>query len=207
MIAIMAAKDEELIGLRKQLVSPMIIREECVHGLIFGKEVLLIKTYAGPKSSKGATEWILARYRPKMIFSIGWAGGIQEKINYGDIIVADKVYCRYDKSSPKNCDEELLKIAINLPVKIISGGSLTDVRPGLLPEEKNVAGKEYPNALMIEMESYEIAIRAKENNIPFLVLRVIVDPVGSLASLGGPSDGDFIEKKLTEAVLALIKAV
>ncbi len=209
MIAVLAAKEEEVAVLKDQLASPVEIYLEHFlgyNGFIDGKEVVVLRTGAGPKNSRIAVDNLLDYCHPEIILSVGWAGGATREISQGDVIVANIIYCGYNEALPPiRCDKNLYNKALNALNGFCSGGSLTVSHPLLLPEEKRTAGKKYP-VVMVEMESYEIALATKRENVPFLTIRVITDPVESVATLAAPRTNSPT-KRLNEAVISFIKAV
>jgi adenosylhomocysteine nucleosidase len=215
MIAILGAVKRETAGLLTQIDKVNQVSEGIDRGIIYGKEIILVRTGAGPKNAKSAIERLCSFYKPDIILSIGWAGGTKEKINYeklsqGDIVIADAVYCDYNQSAkPISCDDYLYNSACQVlkknHIRFHTGASLTSTRPLLLSEEKKEAGERHP-VVMIEMESYEIALTAEKNKIPFLVIRVITDPVWAEANLGPPKT-DKPQKNLDDSIISFLKAV
>lgn len=215
MIAILGTVKRETAGLLTQLDKVDQVSEGIDRGIIYGKEIVLVRTGAGPKNAKNAIERLCSSYKPDMILSVGWAGGTKEEVNHeklnqGDIIIADAVYCDYNQSAkPISCSDYLCKYACHAlkrnHIRFHTGASLTSTRPLLLSEEKKEAGERYP-VVMIEMESYEIALTAERNKIPFLVVRVITDPVWAEANLGPPKT-DKPQKNLDDSIISFLKAV
>lgn len=207
MIAILGAIEREIAGLLKQMNSADQPEVNYYKGKIYNKEIVLVRTGAGPKNAKTAAEKLCSCCRPDMILSVGWAGGTKKEISYGDIVIADILYSESQKQ-PIFPDRNLCDLAVRtLKLKEKRphvGGSLTVSRPLLLPQEKKDAGEKWP-VVMVEMESYEVASIASRERIPFLVIRVITDPVEVKASLGPPQTS-YPQENLNACLLSIVKA-
>jgi len=117
----------------------------------------------GPiRAEKGAAE-ALARENPEALIGIGVAGGIATDLKRGDIIVAKTIVD--EQGIPRDCDKRLVNAAIEMGARPVTIATTRTV----------VLDKSTINAAAVDMES--AAWQRAARNIPFAVVRVILDPV------------------------------
>lgn len=146
-----------------------------------GGEILVCKTGIGRRAGQAA-EAVLGRHVPRLVVSVGVAGGLLPEMSVGDVVV-----CRHvDHESHRHrgeemsvfCNERLVERAcevaqsIRLPVCV--GGSLTVDEAAWGPAEK-AAHHAWKRHEIVEMESFWIGGAAARRGIPFLTVRTISD--------------------------------
>lgn len=195
-IGIIFAMQEELASLKEKLG---IKKETNIYDLIFyegtinDNEFVLVESGVGKVNSARTTQVLVDNYHPDYIFNIGVAGGIDDNLKVGDIVIGERlVQYDFDISAflhpvgyvPKvgvyvDSNPYLLNIAkeainffedINYSSGIIATGDKFCTDPVI---SKNI-NKDF-NALCVEMEGASIAQVAFLNEVPFLVLRSISD--------------------------------
>lgn len=151
---------------------------------------ILVESGIGKVNSARTTQILIDNFNADYIFNVGVAGSITDKVNIGDIVVADKlVHHDFDITSFNHekgfipnigtyikSDEYLLKKANELiynskiHIGTIASGDIfiTDYK---MSEKINNKF----NALCVEMEGASIAQVCYLSNIPFLILRSISD--------------------------------
>ncbi|MBR2273387.1 MAG: 5'-methylthioadenosine/adenosylhomocysteine nucleosidase [Alphaproteobacteria bacterium] len=155
-----------------------------------GHQIVLIKSGIGKVNAAVMTEYS-SNLKPDYIITTGLAGGIDQSLHQGDIILADKA-CYHDVwcGSPNQKgqvqdlppyyaanDEAIKKIKEKAPdfnVGLILTGDQ------FITDEKKLyqIKQDFPQALAVDMESAAVAQVCYLNQIPFLSLRIISDVVG-----------------------------
>ena len=187
------------------------------------KDVILylIESGIGKVNSARATQLLIDEENVDYIFNIGVAGGIDERLNIGDIVIGEKLYqYDFDISAfghnkcyvPKvgeyvESDKELIEKILNSKDEIdanILVGSIASADKFLTDKEEGKKLNEELDALCVEMEGASIAQVSYLNKVPFVVVRSISD------TPNGNNNIDFDEfleesaKKVSEFMLKII---
>lgn len=189
MVGIIVAEEKELLEV-KNIVSNIeeikLYEKKFYKGTVQDKEVLIVKSNVGKVNSARVCQMMIDNFDIKLIINAGTAGSVNNKLNIGDVVVADKLV-QYDfdvtpfgrkLGEIENIGEcievnkELLELFNGLDVNIgcIASGDKFVVND----DEKNNI-KNFFGALCIEMEGASIAQVCKLDNVPFLVIRSITD--------------------------------
>ncbi len=162
---------------------------------VYEKEILLLKSGIG-KVNAALTADKACRLDVDLIINTGLAGGIDNCLEQGDVVLADKV-CYHDVdcgegnvvgqvqdlplyfTSPKALIQKISKAAPHFKIGLTVTGDqfLTDTKR--LKQIK----KAFPQALAVDMESAAIAQTCHINKIPFASLRIISDVVGQKSQI------------------------
>jgi adenosylhomocysteine nucleosidase len=153
--------------------------------------IAVIHSGMGQKNAAEATEILIAGHRPQWIISAGLAGGLQEGIQRGDVIMPDCIL-----------GEDGRRLAIDLQISpqqqattpgLHVGPLLTVERAALKPDRKRELGLRH-GALAVDMESLAVAEVCRREKQRFLAVRVISDTVDEEL----PADVErLIQKKTT----------
>jgi adenosylhomocysteine nucleosidase len=187
MIAVAAALPEELSNLRRQ----MIVEKHLAgpsgplrQGTLQDRDVLLVQTGMGKKKAEMTTRFVLARYSPSALVSIGFAGALVRELKVGDVVICSALVCaansmeEEDESEPLFPDERLLDLATQAlegtGLRFQVGGGVTTMQVIASSEGKHELGQAF-QAHIVDMESYWMARIAAEHKIPFVTLRAISD--------------------------------
>jgi nucleoside phosphorylase len=181
MLALMAAIAQELRSLKRSLQA----RETFVQGACrifdarFGPTpVLLVQSGMGRENTERAMNLLLARQRISPLLSIGFAGGLAERIDCGHTVLCSSFRCEQDSGEPVyGADARLLnqaQKAFGSEPAIRTGRCLTVSRPVAGPALRRRAAQTF-GADVADMESYWLARLAARHNIPFLGVRAIID--------------------------------
>jgi adenosylhomocysteine nucleosidase len=162
-VVVLVALDQELRSARRALRAAR-------PGGSFGALALAI----GPG---GDARPALAKHRPSVVVSCGFAGGLDPALTPGDLVLATGV---------RNASGTLLA-APEAPRKVaaatlegspfLQGELVCPAAVAATPGEKRAIGG--AGALAVDMESYGIAEAAVEAGVPWVALRAIVDPLDS----------------------------
>lgn len=179
MIAVLAAVEIELAGLRRRLRRCQRLsgeRQATWLGYHGDQTVLLCCTGVGRAEELAAN--LLDRHRPSLVLSVGSAGALAPGLDIGDVVICQSVQSTRSGNDAVRSDEWLLRLAVNcakearLPLR--HGHSLTVDRIIADPAEKE-ALHHSTGADVVEMESYWIGRAAQEMGLPFFAVRTVLD--------------------------------
>ena len=196
-IGIIAAMSEEIASIKKLMadVSVKNIYElEFTLGTIHSKNVVLVKCGVGKVNAARTTQILIDNFDLEYVINVGTAGGLNEKIEIGDVVIAEKlVQHDFDITAGGHekgyisgtgtyfySDKELVnkskKIIENMNenFKAITGLIATG---DIFVQEISVKDriKEEFNADCTEMEGASIAQVCYLDKIPFIVIRSVSD--------------------------------
>ena len=126
----------------------------------------------------GGSAHVIAERRPRLVISCGFSGALDPTLRPGDIVLASSV-----------CDESGDSIAVAKPLLRIARGALDGVqrvaegeivcttRVAATRDEKRALARR--GRLAVDLESWPAARAARQAGIPWLGLRVVVDPIDS----------------------------
>ncbi len=137
-------------------------------------------TGTGPLRAADVIAKVIDTERPHAVVVAGFAGALTDSLNIGDVVVAtevvdtnsDVVRC---SSLARHCETESGREGVTL------GRLLSSDRMIGTPTEKRALHQRY-NAVAVDMESAAVAKVCDDNNIPWAVVRVISDCVGTALS-------------------------
>jgi len=141
------------------------------------QKIMTVETGAGKERAEKAARFILERYSPEKILIVGTCGAMRRELKTGDIIICDPIFAEI---FTEECAEPLLLPAIHpedrlrsLAIEVLGEERLGENLTILYHEWPQ---KEYPQIAVVEMEDYWIGSVAQEKNIPFLAVRVVMEP-------------------------------
>jgi adenosylhomocysteine nucleosidase len=215
---IIGAMDNEIDTLVGDLENK---KEEKKYGLTFylGKlkkyDVVIVKCGIGKVNAGRTTQVLISEYSPKYIINTGIAGGLNQQLNIGDIVIStDLIQYDFDvtafgyakgymfigdnKKEPtkymadKDLTEKMKKILekVSENRKVFTGRVLTGDMFISKKEKREELVKDF-DGFCCEMEGAAIAQVASLNSIPFTVVRLISD----LPNGQGPEDYNKFEKE------------
>jgi adenosylhomocysteine nucleosidase len=196
-IGIIGAMSEEVEMLKEEMfVEEKIEKANMVfyHGVLLEKEVVIVTCGIGKVNAAVCTQILIDRFRVDKVINVGIAGGLNDQVYPGDIVVADNLVQhdmdvrffgdplgqipRLDTFDFK-CDEDLIAKAKEAISKIkdskayvgriVSGDQFIDSA-----ETQKFLGEHF-NAYAVEMEGASIGQVCYLNNMPFVVIRSISD--------------------------------
>ena len=199
MIGIIVAEEKELIAVKNITtnIEEIKIYEKIFYkGLIRDREVIIVKSNVGKVNSSRVCQILIDKFNPSLIINVGTAGSVENILEIGDVVVANKLV-QYDFDVTPfgrklgeienigqyiKVDEELLSLFDNLNVTI---GCIASGDKFIVNNEEKDNIRNIFNALCIEMEGASIAQVCYLDEVPFLVIRSITD------KLDGSSKIDF----------------
>jgi len=196
-IAIIAAMNEEVESI-KSLMTDISIKEifelQFITGKINKKDVVLVKCGVGKVNAARTTQILIDNFGIEYVMNVGTAGSLNEKIEIGDIVIAQKLvqhdfditagghekgyisgigkYLYSDKTLIEKANDTINQMneKFNQFIGTIATGDIFVQELGV----KEKIQKEF-NADCVEMEGASIAQVCTLDNIPFIVIRAISD--------------------------------
>jgi adenosylhomocysteine nucleosidase len=156
-----------------------------------GRRIVVVECGAGSQAAARATVATILGHRPNWVISAGFAGGLDEAVHQGDIVMATEVV-------------DLGGHVFTIDIKPAADGDqtrhmhvgrvLTMDRVIDTAEEKRALGMEH-HALAVDMESFGVATICQREKTRFLSVRVITDAVDHTL----PPDIDRLVKRTSTA--------
>jgi adenosylhomocysteine nucleosidase len=181
MLALMAALAHELRSLKRSLQAQEAFAQGAcrIFNARFGPTpVLMVQSGMGRENAERALNLLLTRQRIGPLLSIGFAGGLAERIDYGHIVLCSSFRCDQDSGAPVyGADARLLnraQRAFGSEPALRTGRCLTVARPVAGLALRRRAAQTF-QADVADMESYWLARLAARHNIPFLGVRAVTD--------------------------------
>ena len=136
--------------------------------IVQGMPVHLTVAGVGAENAYREARQLLKRFRLRGLVTIGFAGGLVDSLNAGDIVLADQVF---DQRTGErfDCSGDLW------PIENVHRGGLlsaTEVITSAV-EKRNLAGKW--GAVAVDMESAGVARAAAESGVEFAAIKAITD--------------------------------
>ena len=172
-----ALKEEALpivrmLHLHQKGISPCIYQGEWKR-----HSIELAVTGCGKKNTLKACSYVLTM-SPDLFVSCGFAGGLDQKLEVGDVVLAEQLLFWEEGSlldEPRICSlEESYKKFKTIFQRTFSGTVLTTHRVIHRSEEKKNLARCF-SALAVDMESGYAAQYASDKGVPFLALKVVTD--------------------------------
>jgi adenosylhomocysteine nucleosidase len=161
-------------------------------GGLDGRRLVIVESGAGCQAAARATQSLILGHRPQWIISAGFAGGLDDRIAQGDILLADEIVDPERRALA--IDFKMHPDAFAAPPKVHVGRLVTVDRVIESAAKKRALGAEY-GALAVDMESMGVAEVCRNEKIRFLSVRVITDAVDRTL----PRDIDYLVKKKSTA--------
>lgn len=195
-IGIIFALNEELNALKKYLE---IVNEYTIFNLTFYEGKInesicyLVESGIGKVNSARTAQILIDNFDVDYIFNIGVAGGIDESLKIGDIVIGDKLVQHDFDCTAFNLEKghipsvgrffESDRYLFKTAIEVLKNIKDISVRNGVIASgdifctDTNMSKKINTkfNALCVEMEGASIAQTCYLSNMPFLILRGISD--------------------------------
>lgn len=195
-IAIIAAMEPEVAILKSKINNCRIENIqgfEFYSGQIQGCEVVLLQSGIGKVAAASATTLLLSRYQVEAVINTGSAGGIDNRLNIGDVVVSTQTLYHdvnltpfgYKPGQMAGCPitfvaDDALRTKAKQAIKaqgvhavegiIASGDSFINGEQSLATIKA-----QFPETIAVEMEAAAIAHVCWLFSVPFIVVRAISD--------------------------------
>lgn len=225
-VAIIGAMEEEVELLRASIESlhtKTIAHCEFFEGTIGNHEVILVKSGIGKVNAAMATTLLLESYKPDVVLNTGSAGGFQQSMEVGTVVISDEVK-HHDVNvtvfgyeygqvpglpAAYTADRKLIdlaKEAVNEIGEHASATGLIASSDSFMNDEEHVKRvKElFPTMIAAEMEAAAVAQVCHQFDVPFVVIRALSDIAGKEASLSFEEFLPVAARHSTEIVLRVL---
>lgn len=226
-IAVIGAMEEEVELLRATLenaTSETIANSEYTQGTYKGKDVVLLKSGIGKVNAAMSTTILLEKYQPDVVINTGSAGGYDEALDVGAIVISDEVR-HHDVDAtifgyeigqvPQmpagfKADEHLMNIAQEAVAEVGAHQSAT----GLIttgdafmndPVRVEKVRGQFPTMKAVEMEAAAVAQVCYQFGTPFVVIRALSDIAGKESNISFDEFLPVAAKHSTQVVLKAIE--
>lgn len=222
---IIGAMDEEIEFIKSEMDNKQefeIANSLFIEGTINDNLVVLVKSGIGKVNAAMTTTILIERFQPSHIINTGSAGGFDNSLEVGDVVVGKQlVYHDVDVTAfnyefgqvPQlpptfKSDDELIKKAISIldELKINYQSGLIATGDSFMSDVERVKQvKEiFPRMLAAEMEGTAIAQVCHQYAIPFIVIRSISDIAGKDAEI---SFKEFLQLASKNAANIIMKMI
>lgn len=182
MLTILAALNDEikLIKSEMEIDKTVRLRNFTLHtGKFCGREIALVRTGVGKEAMKYAISYCIDEIKPSLLINIGYAGGLDPRLNAGDIVVATEAIDEKTEESFA-MDRELIKtmgaVIEKSDIKFKCGKIVTVDTPLTDPHDKAFTGTKF-DAIACDMESAPFAELSKTAGVRSAIVRSILDPL------------------------------
>ena len=204
-IGIIGAMDEEVRILKEKmnnLQTTVIAGCEFYQGELNKKQIVLTKSGIGKVAAAVATTLLLEKFQPDTIINTGSAGGYDNTLNVGDLVISTEVRFHdvdltvfgYEIGQMAqlpaafNADEKLINIAQQASqtfdsLKTIQGLICTGDIFMSDPEKAEIARNNFPEMAACEMEAAAIAQVCYQFKVPFVIIRSLSDIAGKTSEI------------------------
>ncbi|WP_166423413.1 5'-methylthioadenosine/adenosylhomocysteine nucleosidase [Paraglaciecola sp. 20A4] len=225
-IAILGAMDEE-ITLLKQSISDLIEHNHAhltlYSGQLNGIDVVLVKCGIGKVAAAVATTIIVDKFSPDYVVNTGSAGGFDQALSIGDIVIASEVvhhdadltHFGYALGQCAGMPETFVcdPILINAAEKAALSLGQVKTKSGLICTGDAFIGSDeaaakllagFPTIAAAEMEGVAIGQTCHLLEVPFLVIRSLSDIAGKASTV---SFQTYLEQAAKHSALLVIEMI
>ena len=196
-IVAMQSEFELVSHILENAVESEIEGAKCMMGMLYGKEIILLKSGIGKVNAAMQVTSLIAKMQPNYIINSGVAGGIGEGMHQGDIVVGTEA-CYHDVWCGEGAwgqvqgfplkfpaDQHLLEAAneVNSQQSTVNSQlvfGLICTGDQFISELATLQGikRNFPDGKAVDMESAAIAQVCYAKQVPFMSLRIVSDTPG-----------------------------
>lgn len=228
-IAVIGAMEEEVELLRAAISNPkttVIANSEYTEGTYEGKDVVLLKSGIGKVNAAMSTTILLHEFKPDIVINTGSAGGYDENLEVGAIVISDEVrhhdvdatifgyeIGQVPQMPPAFKSDANLMQAAELAVQKIgehqAATGLITTGDAFMndPVRVEVVRKQFPTMKAVEMEAAAVAQVCYQFGTPFVVIRALSDIAGKESNISFDEFLPVAAKHSTQVVLETIKSL
>jgi len=183
-IAILVAVKQELRPILQLADTEHIVRQEHLdfhEGTLGGQPVALLALGVGKECARIAAEITIRCYRPDLVISAGFGGGLADGIEDGDIVVGTDVLELYGEMGDQlRWEATHRSTALSLPNTLKEGsrvhfGRIITTDEMVLRAANKVRLGKATGALSVDMETSAVAAVCAAHETGFLAIRCITD--------------------------------
>lgn len=226
-IGVIGAMEEEVELLRSSLENAeteVIANCEFTSGTYKGQEVVLLKSGIGKVNAAMSTTLLLHHYNPDIVINTGSAGGFDEDLEVGAIVISDEVRHHdvdatifgYEMGQVPQMpasftsNEELIELAVKAVEEIGEHShavGLIATGDSFMNDPERVAKVRefFPEMKAAEMEAAAVAQVCYQFNVAFVVIRALSDIAGKESNVSFDEFLPVAAKHSTQIVLHVIE--
>lgn len=144
-----------------------------IEGELEGRVLALVVSGVGPAAARRGAERLLDGHRPRLLVSAGFAGALDPALNRNDLVVAQSV------ANPSGETIEIDGGLVDDVEAIRRVGKLLLVDRVITESTEKARLREEHGADLIDMETFAVAVAARDRGVPFASLRVVSDDARS----------------------------
>ncbi len=197
-IVAMQSEFELVSHILENAVESEIEGARCMMGMLYGKEIILLKSGIGKVNAAMQVTSLIAEMHPDYIINSGVAGGIGEGMHQGDIVVGTEA-CYHDVW----CGEGEWGQVQGFPLKFSANEHLLEAAKRVIKDNFQLSTfnfqlglictgdqfisdlatlqgikRNFPDGKAVDMESAAIAQVCYAKQVPFMSLRIVSDTPG-----------------------------
>ena len=192
-IVAMQSEFELVSHILENAVESEIEGAKCMLGMLYGKEIILLKSGIGKVNAAMQVTSLIAKMQPNYIINSGVAGGIGEGMHQGDIVVGAEA-CYHDVW----CGGGAWGQVQGFPLKFVADSHLLNAAKEVANDNSQLIfglictgdqfisdlatlqgiKKNFPDGKAVDMESAAIAQVCYAKQVPFMSLRIVSDTPG-----------------------------
>ena len=196
-IVAMQSEFELVSHILENAVESEIEGAKCMMGMLYGKEIILLKSGIGKVNAAMQVTSLIAEKHPDYIINSGVAGGIGEGMHQGDIVVGTEA-CYHDVWCGEGAWGQVQGFPLKFPADAHLLNAMKEVNAqqakdnsqfvfGLIctgdqfiSELTTLQGikRNFPDGKAVDMESAAIAQVCYAKQVPFMSLRIVSDTPG-----------------------------
>lgn len=226
-IGVIGAMEEEVELLRSSLenvATEEIANCEFTSGTYKGQEVVLLKSGIGKVNAAMSTTLLLQKYQPDVVINTGSAGGFDQNLEVGAIVISDEV--RHHDVDVTAFGYEMGQVP-QMPAAFRSDAALMELAEraveevgehpyavGLIatgdsfmndPARVEQVRGHFPDMKAAEMEAAAVAQVCHQFEVPFVVIRALSDIAGKESNISFDEFLPVAAKHSTEIVLNVVE--
>jgi len=174
-VAVILALASEAGGLEERLTDPVVIRGHGIvvrRGRLEDRLLAVVRSGAGRDAAASATEAVIRGHQPGWVISAGFAGGLDPKLERGDVLMADHLVDTAGEQLDIDLTVDPTELAKTPGVHV--GRLLTADRIIRTPDEKRSLGEKHA-AVAVDMETFAVAQVCRGAKVRLMAVRVISD--------------------------------
>lgn len=226
-IAIIAAMEQEVAPIRvalKNAKTETIANLEFTTGELSGKQIILAKSGICKVNAAMSTTLLLNHYEPDFVMNTGTAGGFNQDLNVGDIVVSESV-CQHDVDAtgfgyaygqiPQmetyfHADQQLIEAVLKIGAEEMPG----QMHKGIIgtgdvfvhdTTRAEAIRKNFPDLYAVEMEAGAVGQVCQQFGVPFVIMRGISDIAGKESHVTFNEFLEEVAKKYTKLLSRIIE--
>jgi adenosylhomocysteine nucleosidase len=215
LVTVVVSANAEWKAVRTELAEtpqPSPYGEWLVHRLA-GQDVLFFHGGYGKVAAAGSTQYVIDRFRPRLLVNLGTCGGFAGGVRVGDVLLVGETIIYDIVEQMGDADEAIADYSTRLEPGLWPAALRARVRvERMVSGDRDLIPAELPrlearfHAVAGDWESGAIAWVAHRNRTPLVILRGVTDLVGAGGDItyGNPGAFEVAARSVMHTLLALL---